>query len=93
MAVDVSAASHADLVKEVNTLRESLDQTQHALGEAQSRLTKLEGNYARLQMMQTRQTRVEVQLDLLIRMQHPLATPMYEVPAPSRQHETDPGTA
>uniref|UniRef100_A0AAV1U975 Uncharacterized protein n=1 Tax=Peronospora matthiolae TaxID=2874970 RepID=A0AAV1U975_9STRA len=81
------------LAKKVEDLRETLGQTQNALGEARSRLATLEGDRARLQMMESRQTRVEAQLDLLIRMQHPVATPMYAAQAPSSQHGTGPGMA
>uniref|UniRef100_A0AAV1TXD0 Uncharacterized protein n=1 Tax=Peronospora matthiolae TaxID=2874970 RepID=A0AAV1TXD0_9STRA len=93
VAVGVSAESHAELVKKVEDLRETLGQTQNALGEARSRLATLEGDRARLQMMESLQTRVEAQLDLLIRMQHPVATPMYAAQAPSSQHGTGPGMA
>uniref|UniRef100_M4BY86 Uncharacterized protein n=1 Tax=Hyaloperonospora arabidopsidis (strain Emoy2) TaxID=559515 RepID=M4BY86_HYAAE len=59
VAVGVSAASHEALVQEVNSLRETLGQTQRTLDAVQARLSKFE----------TSQKRVEVQLDLLIRMQ------------------------
>uniref|UniRef100_A0AAV1TW54 Uncharacterized protein n=1 Tax=Peronospora matthiolae TaxID=2874970 RepID=A0AAV1TW54_9STRA len=76
VAVGVSSEIHAELVKKVEDLGETLGQTQNALCEVQSRLETLEGDCARLQMMESRQTRVEAQLDLLIRMQHPVATTM-----------------
>uniref|UniRef100_A0AAV1UHK2 Uncharacterized protein n=1 Tax=Peronospora matthiolae TaxID=2874970 RepID=A0AAV1UHK2_9STRA len=88
--VGVSAKSHAELVEKVEDLRETLSQTQNALGDTRSRLASLEGDRARLRMMESRQTRVEAQLDLFIRMQHPKATSMYAAQAPSSQHGTGP---
>uniref|UniRef100_A0AAV1T448 Uncharacterized protein n=1 Tax=Peronospora matthiolae TaxID=2874970 RepID=A0AAV1T448_9STRA len=93
LAVRVSAGSHSDLSKYVNGLRETLDLIQHALDEAQSLLATLKGDHARLQTMKTCLTHVEAQLDLLIRMQHPVATPMYAYPASLSQQGTDTGTA
>uniref|UniRef100_A0AAV1UNA1 Uncharacterized protein n=1 Tax=Peronospora matthiolae TaxID=2874970 RepID=A0AAV1UNA1_9STRA len=93
VSVVVSAEGHAELVKKAEDLRETLRQTQNALVEARFRLATLEGNRAHLQMMESRQTRVETQLDLLIRMQNPVATPMYAAQAPSSQHGTGPGMA
>ena len=58
MAVGVSAAAHEALVHEVNGLRETLGQTQRTPDAVQ----------ARLSTFGTSQTRMEVQLDLLIRM-------------------------
>uniref|UniRef100_A0AAV1UKE0 Uncharacterized protein n=1 Tax=Peronospora matthiolae TaxID=2874970 RepID=A0AAV1UKE0_9STRA len=48
VAVSMSAESHLNLLKDVNTLRETSGQTQHALNEAQSRLATLEGEQAHL---------------------------------------------
>uniref|UniRef100_A0AAV1UC53 Uncharacterized protein n=2 Tax=Peronospora matthiolae TaxID=2874970 RepID=A0AAV1UC53_9STRA len=93
VAVGVSAESHGELVKKVEDLRGILGQTQNAVGEVRSRLATLEGDHARLQMMESRQTRGEAQLDISIRMQHPVATPMYAAQAPSSQHGTGPGMA
>ena len=58
-AVGVSAVTHEDLVQEVNSLRETLDQNQRTLDAIQ----------ARLSTFKTNQTRTEAQLDLLTRMQ------------------------
>uniref|UniRef100_A0AAV1T817 Uncharacterized protein n=1 Tax=Peronospora matthiolae TaxID=2874970 RepID=A0AAV1T817_9STRA len=91
VAVGVSDESQDELVKKVEDLREILGQTQNTLGEARSRLATLEGDRARLQKMESRQTRVEAQLDLLIWMQHPEATQMYAAQAPSSQHGTGAG--
>uniref|UniRef100_A0AAV1T770 Uncharacterized protein n=1 Tax=Peronospora matthiolae TaxID=2874970 RepID=A0AAV1T770_9STRA len=93
VAFGVSAESHDELVKKLEDLRETYGQTQNTLGEARSRMATLEGDRARLQMIESRQARVEAQLDLLIRMQHPVATPMYAAQAPSSQHGTGPGMA
>uniref|UniRef100_A0AAV1VH95 Uncharacterized protein n=1 Tax=Peronospora matthiolae TaxID=2874970 RepID=A0AAV1VH95_9STRA len=43
-----SAESHAELAKKVDDFRETLGQSQNALGEARSRLATLEGDRARL---------------------------------------------
>uniref|UniRef100_A0AAV1T9S0 Uncharacterized protein n=1 Tax=Peronospora matthiolae TaxID=2874970 RepID=A0AAV1T9S0_9STRA len=48
VAVSMLAESHLNLLKDVNTLRETSGQTQRALNEAQSRLATLEGEHARL---------------------------------------------
>uniref|UniRef100_M4C4B7 Uncharacterized protein n=1 Tax=Hyaloperonospora arabidopsidis (strain Emoy2) TaxID=559515 RepID=M4C4B7_HYAAE len=56
-AFGVLAAAHEALVHEVNSLRETLGQTQRTLDAVQARLSTFE----------TIQTRMEVQLDLLIR--------------------------
>uniref|UniRef100_A0AAV1U9H7 Uncharacterized protein n=1 Tax=Peronospora matthiolae TaxID=2874970 RepID=A0AAV1U9H7_9STRA len=93
VAVGVSAESHGELVKKVEDLRGILGQTQNAVGEVRSRLATLEGDHARLQMMESHQTRGEAQLDISIRMQDPVATPMYAAQAPSSQHGTGPGMA
>ena len=61
----VSAAEHAELVQEVNSLRETLGQTQRMNDALQDRVKALEMS----------QTRMEAQLDLLIRIQHPAARP------------------
>ena len=65
VAVDVSAAAHAALVHEVNSLCKNLGQTQRTLDAVKARLSTFE----------TIQTRKEVQLDLLIQMQQPVAKP------------------
>ena len=64
-AVSVSAAAHGDLVQEVNSLCETLSQTQR----------KLDAMQARLSPFETNQTRTEAQLDLLIRMQQLVERP------------------
>ena len=65
VAVGVSAAAHESLVHEVNSLRETLGRTQRTIDAVQARLSTFE----------TIQTRTEVQLDLLIQMQQPVAKP------------------
>uniref|UniRef100_A0AAV1T915 Uncharacterized protein n=1 Tax=Peronospora matthiolae TaxID=2874970 RepID=A0AAV1T915_9STRA len=93
MALGVSSKSHSSLLKDVSSFRETFGQTQHALNEAQPHLETLEGDHARLQTMETRLTRLEAQLDLLIRIQNLMATPLYAAQAPSSQQGMDPGTA
>ena len=83
VAVSVSAAANEALVHEVNSLRETLGQTQRTLDAVQARLSKFE----------TSQKRVEVQLDLLIRMRQPVARPTSAAQAPPDQPGTHPDTA
>ena len=64
MEAGVSAQVHADLVHEVNRMRETLALTQSVLEAVQTRLKVLEQH----------QPRLEGQLNVLIRMMHP-ATP------------------
>ena len=47
--IDVLATAHADLVHEVNRLRETLAQTQSALEAMQTRLQVLEQKQSRLE--------------------------------------------
>ena len=68
---------------EVSCLRETLGKTQSALDATQ----------ARLQAMELGQTRMEAQLDLLIRMQRPMAMPHVAAQAPPSSRGTDPDTA
>ena len=68
----VSAQAHADLVLEVNRLRESLAQTQSTLDAVQTRL----------QVLEQHQPRLEGQLDVLIRMMHPAAPSPFSARAP-----------
>uniref|UniRef100_A0AAV1TWU0 Uncharacterized protein n=1 Tax=Peronospora matthiolae TaxID=2874970 RepID=A0AAV1TWU0_9STRA len=93
VAVEVPTESHAELVKKVEDLRETFGQSRNALGKAQSRPETLECNRFRLQMMKSHQNRVEANLHLLIRMQHPVASPMYAVQATLSQHGTGHGMA
>ena len=83
VAVGVSAADHVNLVQEVNSLRETLGQTQRMNDALQDRVKALE----------TSQTRMEAQLDLLIRIQHPAARPTAVAQVPFGRHGTDPDTA
>ena len=67
----MSAAAHANLVHEVNSLRKTLNQTLRTLDAVQDRLSTFE----------TSQKRMEVQLDLLVRMQQPVAMPTFAAQA------------
>ena len=78
----MSAAAHETLVHKVNSLRETLDQTQRTLDAEQGRLSTFE----------TIQTRMEVQLDVLIRMQQPIAKPTSAAQAPPDKPGRDPDT-
>ena len=76
----MSDAAHEALV---HSLRKTLGQTQRTLNTVQARLLTFE----------TSQIRTEVQLDLLIRMQQPVARPTSAAQAPLNQPGTDPDTA
>ena len=76
----MSDAAHEALVY---SLRKTLGQTQRTLNTVQARLLTFE----------TSQIRTEVQLDLLIRMQQPVARPTSAPQAPPDQPGTDPDTA
>ena len=84
MAVGVSAAAHEALVNGVNSLHETLGQTQRTLDASQALL---------FSTFETIQKRMEVQLDLLIRMQQPVAKPTFTAQASPDQPGTDPDTA
>ena len=80
----MSAAAHKALVREVNSLCETLGRTQRTLDAVQAHLSTFEMS----------QTRMEVQLDLLIRIKHPVANPTSAAQAPPPdQPGTDPDTA
>ena len=81
--VGVSVASHEALFHEVNSLRETLGQTQRTLDAVQARLFTFE----------TSQTRTEAQLDLLIRMQQPVARSTFAAQADPDQPGTNPDMA
>ena len=83
LTVGVLAAAHEALAHKVNSLRETLGQTQNTLDAVQACLATFE----------TIQTRVEMKLELLIRMQQPMAKPISAVQAPPDQPETDPDPA
>ena len=76
----VSKQVHADLVLELNCVRETLDQTQSALEAVQTNL----------QMMEQHQPRLEGQLDVLIRMMQPETLSLFSARAPSRSRGSDP---
>ena len=74
----VSAQEHADLVLEMNRLRESLAQTQSTLDAVQTRL----------QVLEQHQPRLEGQLDVLIRMMHPAAPSPFSARAPPHPRDS-----
>ena len=83
MAVGVSDAAHEGLVDEVNSPCETLNQTQRTIHAVK----------ARLSTFRTIPTLAEVQLDLLVRKQQPVAKPTSAAQAPPDQPRTDPNTA
>ena len=83
VVVDVRKEEHMKVLLELSRLRETLGKTQSAFEAIQARVKALELDLAR----------VEGQLDLLIRMQHPTSRPYYPAKAPSSSRGTDPDTA
>ena len=81
--VGVPKEEHEKVLLELNGLRETSGKTQSALDATQARVQALESGH----------TRMEAQLDLLIRMQQPVARPTFAAQAPPRSRETDPDTA
>ena len=72
-----------ELRREVICLRETLGKTKNVLDETQARLLTLELG----------QTRIEAQLDLLIRIKQPMAMPHVAAQAPPSSRGTDPDSA
>ena len=83
VSAGMSAAAHADLVHEVNSLRETLKQIQRTLDAVQDRLLTFE----------TSQKRTETLHNLLTWMKQPVARPTVGAQAPPDQPETDPESA
>ena len=75
--------AHANLVHEVNRLRETLAQIQSALEVVQTHL----------QVLEQHQPQLEGQLDVFIRMMHPAAQPPFLARAPPRSRGLDPDMA
>ena len=75
--------AHAELVQEVQGLRETLAQTQSAS----------DAMLARLQAVERQRPRMEGQLEVLIRMQQPAAKPTPLAQAPSHPRVPDPDMA
>ena len=74
---------HEKVLLEMSGLRETLSKTQSALDATQDRV----------QALQSGHSRTEAQLDLLIRMQQPVARPTSAAQAPPSSRGTDPDTA
>uniref|UniRef100_M4B2M6 Uncharacterized protein n=1 Tax=Hyaloperonospora arabidopsidis (strain Emoy2) TaxID=559515 RepID=M4B2M6_HYAAE len=81
--VGVPKEEHEEVILELSGIRETLDKTQSALDVTQARVQALESGH----------TRMEAQLDLLIRMQQPMARPTSAAQAPPSSRGTDPDTA
>ena len=94
VAVGVSAEAHAEVVQELKCVRETVVQNQSKLEEQNARLSRdLDIDHRRLRELEHDMTRLEAQLDMLIRMSHPVAKPPISAQAPSSQQGTDPDTA
>uniref|UniRef100_M4B6L5 Uncharacterized protein n=1 Tax=Hyaloperonospora arabidopsidis (strain Emoy2) TaxID=559515 RepID=M4B6L5_HYAAE len=83
VGVGVPKEEHEKVLLEMNGLRETLGKTQSALNATRARVQELESGH----------TRMEAQLDLLIRMQQPVARPTSAAQAPPSSRKTDPDTA
>ena len=82
--VGVPKKEHEKVLLELNGLRETLGKkTQSALDATQARVQALESGH----------NRMEAQLDLLIRIQQPMARPASAAQAPPSSRGTDPDTA
>ena len=81
--VGVPKEEHDKVLLELSGLRETLGKTQSALVATQARVQALESGH----------NRMEAQLDLLIRMQQPMARPASAAQAPPISRGTDPDTA
>ena len=80
MEVGVPKEEHEKVLLELNGLRETLGKTQSALDATQARVQALESGH----------TRMEAQLDLLIRIQQLMARPTSAAQAPPSSSGTDP---
>ena len=81
--VGIPKEEHEKVLLELSGLRETLGQTQSAFDAMRARVRALELGQARM----------EAQLDLLIRIQQPMAKPTYPAQAPPSSRGTDPDTA
>ena len=93
LVVGVSKEEHEKVLLELSGLRETLGKTQSALDAMQSRVQALELDQARVRTLMLSLSRVEGQLDLLIRKQQPTARPYYPAQSPPSSHGTDPDTS
>ena len=94
VAVGVSAEAHAEVVQELKCLRETVVQNQSKSDEKYARLSdEFENDHLRLRTLEHDMTRLEAQIDMLIRMSHPVERPPVSAQAPSSQQGTDPDTA
>ena len=81
--VGIPKDEHEKVLLELSGLRETLVQTHSAFDAMRARVRALELGQARM----------EAQLDLLIRIQQPMARPTYPAQAPPSSRGTDPDTA
>ncbi|CAI5733685.1 unnamed protein product [Peronospora destructor] len=81
--VGIPKEEHEKVLLELSGLRETLGKTQSAF----------DAMRARVQALELGQARMEAQLDLLIRIQQPMARPTYAAQAPPSSRGTDPDTA
>ena len=81
--VGIPKEDHEKVLLELSGLRETLRKTQSAF----------DAMRARTQALGLGQARMEARLDLLIRIQQPMARPTYAAQAPASSRGTDPDTA
>ena len=93
MVVGVPSEKHEKVLLELSGIRETLGKTQSAFDAMQARGQALELGQSRVQALEMDQARMEAQLDLLIRIQQPVARPTFAAQAPPISRGTDPDMA
>ena len=93
-AVGVSAEEHAEVLRKLKSLRETVVQNQRFSDETQTRLfDELKSDRSRVRELELQLTRVQGQLDMLIQMSRPVAMPTFAAQATPNQRGTGPDTA
>ena len=93
VVVGVPREEHEKVLIELDVIRETLGKIQSALDVMQARIQALELGQVRIQALESGQAWMEVQLDLLIRMQQPMSRPAYAAQAHLQSRGTISDTA
>ena len=93
MVVGVPREEHEKVLFDLDDLLETFSKTQSAIDATQARVQALELIQGRVQALEMGQARIKDQLDLLIRMQLPMAMPHVAAQAPPSSRGTEPDTA
>ena len=91
--VGVPREEHEKVLLHLVRLNETLGIIQSALDAIQARVQALKLGQANIQKLESSQAQMEVKLDLLIRVQQPMAKPTYSAQAPPSYRGTNPDTA